>query len=685
MAALRYLNFDLQFERLEEGYRVTASGPDGQCADTFRLSITPTELENLVLRVGRTRRVMRRHDHPEIEAAKQFGRRLYENVFADQIGTTFRKSLELAEQQNAGLRLRMHLTRTPELAAYPWEYLYDQSLNRFLALSVETPIVRYLDIPDRIRPLVVDLPLRVLVIIASPLGQAPLNVEREWANTQTALAELYHRGSVILDRLEKPTLGDLQRRLRRTNYHILHFIGHGIFDKSLQDGVLVLEDNTGDSDRVSGQELGMLLHDHRSLRLVILNVCEGGRSAADDPFAGVGQSLVQQGIPAVIAMQFEVSDEAAIAMAHEFYGAIADGYPVDAALAESRKSVFAQGYRLEWGTPVLYLRAPDGQIFDTSASTHDVPVVPPLVQLTAPDVLEQREEPAQIALEFQALDVPIAPTRKELQQKPLQDTDHPKALVAVPATLPVQINRLFNSKALIYIPIAIVVNIVIGQRIQSPQVPIYLDSIGTILMGALFGPWVGLITGVLSHTIWALSGLAPRALWYVPTVGVVGLLAGFAGRRGVFRSASPRFLSAIIGALLVFNVSFLILMFATHTFIDEGLLRWPVSLFDSVANLLIFLMALVGGAVLGYFVLRNVGYVGVAALITGIAAAIVSAPITTYVSEYSTELRSDVVFWVFTQGVISDMSDKLISFIMVWAIIQLLFSRRLLRFLTIQE
>ncbi len=678
MARLSYLNFDLQFERLEDGYRVTARGPDGEYTGTFRLSITQTELENLVLRVGRTQRTMRRVDHPEIEAAKQFGRRLYETVFDGQIGATFRRSLQLAEQQNVGLRLRMRLTQTPELADYPWEYLYDQSRNRFLSLSVTTPIVRYLDIPDRIRPLAVDLPLRVLAIIANPAGQAPLEVEREWANIQTALAELHERGAVILDRLENATLGDLQRYLRQTNYHILHFVGHGIFDTYMQDGILLLEDAQGDGDRVSGQELGMLLHDHRSLRLVILNVCEGGRSSTDDPFAGVAQSLVQQGIPAVIAMQFEVSDEAAIAIAHEFYGAIADGYPVDAALAEARKSVFAQGYRLEWGTPVLHLHAPDGQIFDTSASTHPLVVIPKPVQPELSEALVQRAlEPMQP--EFQEVAAPVEHTSEQLKAHSPAEPDQTTAAISIPIAIPMQIRGLFTRSTLVYILVAILLNIIVGQSIQFsdqfPHMPIYLDSIGTVLIGALFGPWVGLITGVLSHILWTLTGLAPNAWLYSPVVGVVGLLAGLAGRRGIFRSQPPQLLSALIGAVLVFNLAFIVLMFATSIFVDEGLLRWPLALFESSEHIIFLLLALLVGAALGYFAIRNVGYVGLAGLITGLAAAIVSAPITTYVSEYDTELRGDSVAWIFSQIVVSDVSDKLIAFVVVWGIIQLIVNR----------
>ena len=63
-------------------------------------------------------------------------------------------------------------------------------------------------------------------------------------------------------------------------------------------------------------------------------------------------------------MQFEVTDKTAVVLAREFYAALADGYPVDAALGEARKAIYAQGNEVEWGTPVLYMRAPDGRIFD---------------------------------------------------------------------------------------------------------------------------------------------------------------------------------------------------------------------------------------------------------------------------------------------------------------------------------
>jgi hypothetical protein len=168
----------------------------------------------------------------------------------------------------------------------------------------------------------------------------------------------------------------LQRRLRRARYHIFHFIGHGEFDQTMQEGVLLLEREQQRGHRVGSQYLGMLLHDHESLRVAVLNACEGARTSKQDPFAGAAQTLVQQGIPAVIAMQFEIADDVAGTFAHEFYGALSDGYPIDAAVTEARKAIFAMGCEVEWATPVLYLRAPDGRIFDIDRTAAARPPAP---------------------------------------------------------------------------------------------------------------------------------------------------------------------------------------------------------------------------------------------------------------------------------------------------------------------
>ncbi len=369
---MTYLDFDLLLERSEEKYKAqVVYSPAGTSSRLFQLPFSKMELENFLLKIGRPKRSTRRVDAPELAAAKIFGASLFKAIFDDQLGECLRSSTDEAVRQGCGLRLKLRMTEVPELADIPWEFMYNPGLDRFLCLSTETPVVRYLDLPERVQPLEVKPPIKLLVMISSPSNYPPLDVEQEWAKLKQALIDLERHKIVELERLNEATLRALQQRLRQQQFHIFHYIGHGSFDEKAQDGVLILEDENRLGRPVSGKYLGTLMRDERSLRLALLNSCEGARTSNTDPFAGAAQSLVQQGIPAVIAMQFEVSDETAITLSREFYAALADGYPVDAALTEARKAIFAQGKEVEWGTPVLYMRSPDGRIFDIKG-THEV-------------------------------------------------------------------------------------------------------------------------------------------------------------------------------------------------------------------------------------------------------------------------------------------------------------------------
>ncbi|MGB8649012.1 MAG: SUMF1/EgtB/PvdO family nonheme iron enzyme [Anaerolineae bacterium] len=369
MPALDYIDLDLEIARVGTGYRAAiTNSPAGQASTEFKLPFAEYELENLLLQIGGRRRSARsaHTKWEELDATQRLGGKLFDAVFDSELKGVLKESQHIAEEKGRGLRIRLRLTHAPELTDLPWEYLYDHALDRFLALSVETPLVRYLELPARIRPLTVQLPLRILVMISSPTDYDPLDVEGEYARLNKALAAAQAQGLVTLTRLEEASLLALTQCLQQDEFHVLHFIGHGIFDKSTQQGLLLMEDAQHKGHLVRARNLGMMLHDHRSLRLVVLNACEGARSASTDPLVGAAPSLVQQGIPAVIAMQFEISDPAAIVFSQGFYGALVKGYPVDGALAEARKTMYAAGNELEWGTPVLFMRAPDGRIFDVA-------------------------------------------------------------------------------------------------------------------------------------------------------------------------------------------------------------------------------------------------------------------------------------------------------------------------------
>ena len=90
MATITYLDFDLLFEGSEAGYRVRIlNSPAGQATAEFTLPFAELELENFLLRVGRTRRGVRRLESPEMQAARAFGGRLFKAVFVQKLMDPF--------------------------------------------------------------------------------------------------------------------------------------------------------------------------------------------------------------------------------------------------------------------------------------------------------------------------------------------------------------------------------------------------------------------------------------------------------------------------------------------------------------------------------------------------------------------------------------------------------------------
>jgi hypothetical protein len=99
-------------------------------------------------------------------------------------------------------------------------------------------------------------------------------------------------------------------------------------------------------------------------------------------------------------------------------------------------------------------------------------------------------------------------------------------------------SRDFSTATIALIPVAIAINLAVGSLIFALRLPVYLDSIGTVLVGALAGPWAGALTGILSNLLWSAlpipGGGNPTAAFFAPVAGVIGLMAGFWASRGVF-------------------------------------------------------------------------------------------------------------------------------------------------------
>ncbi len=178
---LQHTGFDLFIEKTEDGYfsRVMDS-PAGTAAAVFRIPVAVGELETF----ARAASSPYRPDSHQFETARRtaldIGTRLFDATFVGEVGAMLHRCMDLAYQQASRLRLRLALSEAPELVRLPWETLFNHLRDESMALSAHAPLARYVALSHLVRPLSVQSPLRMLVVIADPPGYPPVEVEREW-------------------------------------------------------------------------------------------------------------------------------------------------------------------------------------------------------------------------------------------------------------------------------------------------------------------------------------------------------------------------------------------------------------------------------------------------------------------------------------------------------------------------
>jgi CHAT domain-containing protein len=301
---------------------------------------------------------------------EELGGKLYSFLFADDIASFYRKSLQDAIQAGEKLRIKLRVDKLRELSRVPWEALYDVKTRTFLSAELKTLFTRAVDATDTaIRK---PKKLHMLGMIAGPTSfgnapLAPLDVDLEKIKIERALEPLRADDKVTVAWTISGSYRDFRRRLRSPDcqtegWTIFHFIGHGDFDESIGKGFLIFEQAGGSAGEARYPEtLTPLLTDTGGPQLVILNACNGARSGSGDLFSSTAAALALAGVPAVIAMQFPVSDGMAIAFSEYFYTYLAEGYSIHQALAQTR--IDLRGRRMaEWISPVLYMQSSDGQI-----------------------------------------------------------------------------------------------------------------------------------------------------------------------------------------------------------------------------------------------------------------------------------------------------------------------------------
>ena len=241
------------------------------------------------------------------------------------------------------------------------EYLYDPDQKRFLGITTDFPLSR---IEGGALPFpLVELPLRVLLVLSNPIdlnkhGLSAPSVEQERRLVEEALAELGEQ-KAILQPVNQAHLQAIRWEIRKFQPHVLHLVGHGVFEQG--KGRLLLEEEDGQARAVDEEIFRELAQVHKDLRLVVLNACRGATRNSQEALAELAPRLVQRGVPAVVAMQYPISDRAALIFTRELYQALVEYHPVDVAVAAGRRAIylFCKEDQRDWGAPILLAQDPE--------------------------------------------------------------------------------------------------------------------------------------------------------------------------------------------------------------------------------------------------------------------------------------------------------------------------------------
>jgi hypothetical protein len=306
-------------------------------------------------------------------SVKQVGRQLFDFIFQGRVLELYKECYTKTKRVlKQPLSIRLRVTH-PGLSYVPWETLYDQANGFYVTVSQDTPFMRALDDDDDDTPLGGGSPIRILGMAArakvlSGIALDSIDVDAEQVAIKNALGALDDGKRVKLCWIPSAKGRDLARRFIKGDdgkrWDIFHFIGHGGHKLGEEKGFIVVQEDGGPA----GIELYQF---EKTPNLVVLNSCSGAKSEPGMLFSSVAEELIRGGVPAVIAMQFEISDNMGIAFSNAFYTYLVDSRSIQAALAHTRLELKASR-SAEWISPVLYMRGLNGEIFiDTGAGVVD--------------------------------------------------------------------------------------------------------------------------------------------------------------------------------------------------------------------------------------------------------------------------------------------------------------------------
>ncbi len=291
------------------------------------------------------------------------GDRLRELLLADpQLREAWSEIRGLSTRRRIRLRID---DGAKELHQLPWELWREQ--GTLLSAAAQTPFSRYLPVALPWGGLVAERPLRVLAVLADgddletaySLPRLDLETERRILDeTLGAQPDLFR-----LEYLDSPATPERLEAKLREGYHILHFVGHGMFNVRRQQAVLYMQNEAGHTRIVpEGVIIGLLARLELRPHLVFLAACQSAKRTTGEAFQGLAPKLIAAGVPAVVAMQDFVAVQSARQLSAAFYQRLAEHGLVDVALNEARSTLVTAG-RPDVSVPVLFMRLKSGQLW----------------------------------------------------------------------------------------------------------------------------------------------------------------------------------------------------------------------------------------------------------------------------------------------------------------------------------
>jgi hypothetical protein len=336
-----YAELTLHVHGEEAPFVATAEAWGSSVSGEVSLDVDSVDAQELVARVGQGR--------AQEGDLVTLGTLLWEGVRP--LGTRYAACRDAVEGER-GVRIVLDI-EPAALASLPWEYLYDPQEGRFPALSLRTPLARCVKPRQPAWPYpLLDQPLRILVVRAAPIDGPEMGKSSAREQVIEGLAALPQGSKIQVQVLQHATVGSLQEALHRP-HQVLHYVGPGGWRAGTREGTLSLEADGGEAHPISAAQLEYLIRD-TSVRMVVLDVSQQEGMGVAVEVAGV---LVAEGLPAAVALQLAISGSSATIFATEFYRALAEGWPVDVAVAEGRKAVMAATDLgvADWGSPALLL------------------------------------------------------------------------------------------------------------------------------------------------------------------------------------------------------------------------------------------------------------------------------------------------------------------------------------------